>query len=59
MMGICSWQAYIYLSTAFAQKFATIIALIIAIIIYIISVFILKIFEKEEICMLPLKVPSS
>lgn len=53
MMGICSYASYLLLESINIGKMATIISILIAGIIYAISIFILKIFTKEEIFMIP------
>lgn len=53
MMAICSYGFYLLLGGINAGKMATIIAIITAIIIYVLSVFVLKILDKEEIKMIP------
>ena len=53
MMGICSYASYLLLKSINIGKMATIISILIAGIIYAISIFILKIFTKEEIFMIP------
>ena len=53
MMGICSYASYLLLKSINTGKMATIISILIAGIIYAISIFILKIFTKEEIFMIP------
>ena len=53
MMGICSYASYLLLESINIGKMATIISILIAGLIYAISIFILKIFTKEEIFMIP------
>lgn len=53
MMGVCSYASYLLLKSINVGKVATIISIFVAIIIYAISIFILKIFTKEEIYMIP------
>ena len=53
MMAICSYAAYIVFNCIIAEKVATIIAILVAILIYTFTIFILKIFTKEEIYMIP------
>lgn len=53
MMGICSYAIYVILSGIIAGKLATIMAMIVAVAIYVLAVFVLKIFTKEEILMIP------
>lgn len=52
-MGICSYAVYFILTSINVGKLATIIAMLIAILIYCLSVIRLKIFTKEEMCMIP------
>ena len=52
-MCICSYAAYIVFAGMFSAKLATIIAIMVAVIVYILMVVILKIFEEEEITMIP------
>jgi len=52
-MGIISYTSYLLLGSILSQNKATILAIIIAILIYLIFVFLLKIFTKEEIFMIP------
>lgn len=53
MMAIVSYGAYILLNGIIAKNMATIIALIMAVIVYVLSVIVLKIFNEEDILMLP------
>ncbi len=53
MMAICSYGVYLLLGGINAGKMATIIAIIVAVIVYVLSVFVLKILDKEEIKMIP------
>lgn len=48
-MGVISYAVFVLLKDIIVEKIATLIAIGIAAIIYIISIFILKIFSKEEI----------
>ena len=53
-MCICSYYLYILMTNSIiSAKIATILAIIIAVIIYIVMVIVLKIFEEDEISMLP------
>ena len=53
-MGICSYFIYILTFTYIKIKIiAIVLALISAVIVYILSIFTLKIFTKEEMCMIP------
>lgn len=53
MMGICSFGTYNYLSGIIIEKLSIIISLVVAIVIYLLSIMSLKIFDKEEINMIP------
>lgn len=53
MMGIVSLYTYNYLIRIITENMAIIITLMIAGVIYFLSIISLKIFDKEEICMLP------
>ena len=53
MMSICSIFIYKTLICMISEKLSTIISLIFAIIIYVILVFLLKIFSKDNIFMIP------
>lgn len=54
IMGIISYQSYIYLlSVVHNSNIATILGIIIAIIIYFFTVIILRVFSEEEIFMIP------
>lgn len=53
MMAICSYYSYEILKGIIIEKMATILSIIIAIVIYILAVIVLKIFNKDEILMLP------
>lgn len=53
MMSICVYFIYNNLSIIIAERMATIITLILAVIIYILAVIVLKIFNKEDIYMIP------
>ena len=52
-MGICSYAAYLFLDSINIGILATIIAILVAIAVYILAVISLKIFTREEICMIP------
>lgn len=52
-MGVISYTAYLLINSFTSQNIATVIAILIAIVIYILLVFLLKIFTKEEIFMIP------
>ncbi len=54
IMGICSMGIYIVLiGMHLAMKKATIIAIIVAVLTYALALVVLRIFTKEEICMIP------
>lgn len=54
IMGICSMGVYtVLIGMHLAMKKATIIAIIVAVITYALALVVLKIFTKEEICMIP------
>ena len=53
-MCACSYYLYtIMIGSIISAKLATILAIVIAAIIYVIMVVILKIFDEEEITMIP------
>ncbi len=52
-MGIVSYGAYMLLNGIIAAKLATIIALLIAATVYILAILVLKVFNEEDILMLP------
>ena len=52
-MCVCSYCLYTLLLGIIPAKLATILAIIIAVVIYLVMVVILKIFEEDEISMLP------
>lgn len=52
-MAICSYFIFIVLDGIIAERLATIIAIIFAVVIYALSIIALKIFNKEEIYMIP------
>ena len=53
MMAVVSYGVYILLKGIIAQNLATIIALIVAVVTYALSIIVLKIFNEEDILMLP------
>ena len=53
IMGVCSYTTYSILNGIISGNKATIISIIFAIVIYLISVVALKIYNKEDIYMLP------
>ena len=53
-MCVCSYYLYtLMISSIISAKIATILAIIVAVIIYVVMVIILKIFDEDEITMLP------
>lgn len=52
-MCVCSYYLYTALLGIISAKLATILAIIIAVVIYLVMVIILRIFEEDEISMLP------
>lgn len=52
-MCVCSYYLYTLLLGIISAKLATILAIIIAVVIYLVMVVILRIFEEDEISMLP------
>lgn len=52
-MCVCSYYLYTLLLGIISAKLATILAIIIAVVIYLVMVIILRIFEEDEISMLP------
>ena len=53
IMGICSYFIYSNLLGIISDKMATIIAMVFAVIIYALAIIALKVFNKEEIRILP------
>lgn len=53
MMAVVSYGVYILLKGIIAQNLATIIALVVAVVVYALSIIALKIFNEEDIMMLP------
>ena len=53
VMCVCSYWLYTYLICIISSKLATILVILVAVIIYLIMVIILKIFNEEEIVMIP------
>jgi len=54
IMGVCSYTLYIGLmNISISGKIATLIALVFAIVLYFVTVIALKIFTREELCMIP------
>ena len=53
MMAVVSYGTYILLNGIIARNMATIIALIVAVIVYVLSILVLRIFNEEDILMLP------
>lgn len=52
-MCVCSYYLYTILLGIISAKLATILAIIIAVVIYLVMIIILRIFEEDEISMLP------
>ena len=53
-MCVCSYYLYtLMISSIISAKIATILAIVVAVIIYVVMVIILKIFDEDEITMLP------
>lgn len=52
-MCVCSYYLYTILLGIISAKLATILAIIIAVIIYLVMIVILKIFDEDEIMMIP------
>lgn len=52
-MCVCSYYLYTILLGIISAKLATILAIIIAVIIYVVMIAILKIFDEDEIMMIP------
>ena len=53
IMAICSYTAFLLLGNLIPEKLSTVIAILIAVIIYCMAVIALKIYNKEDIYMLP------
>lgn len=53
MMAVCLMASYNILNIAIGGKIAILLALCVAVVIYALSILILKILSKEDICMLP------
>ena len=53
IMGVCSYTVYYLLNSIGLRNKATIIAILFAVIIYMLTVAVLKIYNKEDIYMLP------
>ncbi len=53
MMSICSYAVYLFLVGINAGKMATIISILVAVLVYVLAIISLKIFNKEEINMIP------
>lgn len=53
MMAIVSYGTYMILSGIIAPRMATIIALVVAVIVYVLSILVLRVFNEEDIQMLP------
>ena len=52
-MGVCSYTVFLLLNSIIPGNKATIISILFAMIIYVLSVAVLKIYNKEDIYMLP------
>ena len=53
-MCVCSYYLYtIMISSIISAKLATILAIVIAVIIYVVMIIILKVFDEDEITMIP------
>ena len=52
-MAICSYTLYLLMNRIISGNLATLIAMIFAVIIYLAAVVALKIYNKEDIYMLP------
>jgi stage V sporulation protein B len=53
IMGICSYTLFLILNIINIGKMATIISIVFAIVVYLLAVIALKIYNKEDIYMLP------
>ncbi len=53
IMGLTSYQSYLYLITVTSKNIATILGLLIAVIIYSIVIILFRVFTEEEIFMIP------
>ena len=53
IMGICSYTAYLLLRGIISGSLATIVSILFAVIVYVLAVLALKIYNKEDIYMLP------
>ena len=53
MMVAVSYFAYMNLENVISQKFACLCALAVALVVYVVLIILLKIFDKNEIIMLP------
>ena len=53
LMGISSMYVYNFLRGIIMQNIAILLAIIIAILVYVISLIIVKVFDKDELYMLP------
>lgn len=53
IMGICSYFIYSILLGIITSKLATIVAIVFAVIIYALAVIALRVFNKEEILLMP------
>ena len=53
IMGICSYTVYLLLKGIISGRLATIVSILFAVIVYVLAVLALKIYNKEDIYMLP------
>ena len=53
IMGICSYTVYLILKGIISGRLATIVSILFAVIVYVLAVLALKIYNKEDIYMLP------
>ena len=53
IMGVCSYTVYLILKGIISGRLATIVSILFAVIVYILAVLALKIYNKEDIYMLP------
>ena len=52
-MGICSYTLYLLLKGIISGRLATIVSILFAVIVYVLAVLALKIYNKDDIYMLP------
>lgn len=53
IMGICSYTLYLLLKGIISGRLATIVSILFAVIVYVLAVLALKIYNKDDIYMLP------